>query len=76
MSTVPGESTWVDAGLIPLDGDEEPPRIDDEQADADEPDEHRPAEPRPDLRGEAAEHDVVEQLIEVPDDDVEDYPAQ
>ncbi len=72
MSTIPGESSWADAGLVPYD-DEEPPRIDDE-ADPDEPDEHRPEPPRPDLRGEAAEPDVVEQLTDVPEDETDDYP--
>lgn len=75
MSTVPGESTWADAGLIPFDG-EYLPEIDGEPdpGDPDDPDEHRPEPGRPDLRDEATEHDVVDQLTDVPDDETDDYP--
>lgn len=67
MSTTPGESTWSDAGLIPP--EEEPVRI---AVPADP--EHRPSAPRPDLRDEAAEPDVVEQALVVPEDEEEEYP--
>ncbi|MFI2753499.1 hypothetical protein ACGIF2_08695 [Cellulomonas sp. P22] len=36
--------------------------------------EYRPADPRPDLRGEADEGDVTEQTRVVPVDDRDDYP--
>lgn len=65
MSTLPGESTWVDAGLVPPDP-EEARRAADELVD-------RSDAARPDLVGQAAEPDVVEQAIEVADDE-EDYP--
>lgn len=68
MSTTPGESTWADAGLVPPEN--EPIEIG-EAAEV----EHHPAAPRPDLRGEAAEPDVVDQALDAPvieeDDDVE-----
>lgn len=70
MSTTPDDA-WADAGLIPPEDAEvpEPRRI----TVPVEP-EHQPAAPRPDLRGEAAEPDVVEQALDVPSDDDEDYP--
>lgn len=71
MSTTPGESTWADAGLIPPEDAEVPePRRRTVPVDP----EHQPAAPRPDLRGEAAEPDVVEQALEVPADETEEYP--
>lgn len=71
MSTTPGENTWADAGLVPPDNSEvpEPTRI----TVPVEP-EHQPAAPRPDLRDEAAEPDVVEQALDVPGEEDEDYP--
>ncbi|MDO8106912.1 hypothetical protein Q6348_06835 [Isoptericola sp. b441] len=68
MSTVPGESTWVDAGLIPPDPDEAREATDDVRA-AD-----HVAVSRPDLSDQAAEPDVVEQALEVDDADEDDYP--
>jgi hypothetical protein len=67
MSTTPGENTWADAGLIPPE-DEKPLRI---AVPADP--EHQPSAPRPDLRDEAAEPDVVEQAL-VAGEDEEEYP--
>ena len=69
MSTIPGESSWTDAGLLPP-RDDAVTTID--QADPVDVD-ARPSAPRPDLRDEAAETDVVEQALEVPTDD-EAYP--
>lgn len=72
MSTVPGDDTWADAGLVrpdeatPLDAPADTP-------DGAEP-EHVPAAPRPDLDGGAGEPDVVEQAVTVGDDDEDDYP--
>ena len=73
MSTTPGENTWADAGLIPPEDGEvpEPGRI----TVPVEP-EHQPAAPRPDLRDEAAEPDVVEQALGVGEDEAEDYPEE
>ncbi|MCB2176625.1 MAG: hypothetical protein KQH57_12500 [Actinomycetales bacterium] len=68
MSTIPGESTWVDAGLVPPDPDQAREATDDVRA-AD----HVGAS-RPDLADEAAEPDVVEQAMEVADEDEDDYP--
>ena len=68
MSTTP-ENAWADAGLVPPEDDEVPelPQI----TFPVDP-EHRPAAPRPDLRDEAAESDVVDQALDVPQAD-EDY---
>lgn len=71
MSTIPGESSWADAGLVPPDNSAVPSP--DTSTVPVEP-EHQPAAPRPDLRDEAAEPDVVEQAQEVPDDGSDDYP--
>jgi hypothetical protein len=71
MSTTPGDSTWADAGLIPPEDPETPePRRITVPVDP----EHAPAAPRPDLRDEADEPDVVEQAIEVADDESDAYP--
>ncbi len=69
MSTIPGESTWTDAGLVPQDPDEVREAVDDLQAAG-----RVPAAARPDLEDQADESDVVEQAIDVPDDDADDYP--
>jgi hypothetical protein len=71
MSQTP-ENAWADAGLVPP-----------QDAELPEPDrttvpvepEHQPAAPRPDLRDEATEPDVVEQALVVPEDESEEYPA-
>jgi hypothetical protein len=72
MSTTPGDSTWADAGLVPPDSSQvQDPS---EETVPVEP-EHQPAAPRPDLRDEATEPDVVEQAQDVPEDEGEDYRA-
>ncbi|HMO10559.1 MAG TPA: hypothetical protein PKB06_03440 [Actinotalea sp.] len=63
MSSIPGESTWTDAGLVPPDPDQA------WQADPDEV----ATVPRPDLEGRAAEPDVVEQALDAGEDE-DDYP--
>lgn len=57
-ANVPDEDEWVEAGLVPA-----PPE---------DPDEHRPAPPRPDLVGEAAEHDVIDQALPAPVADIDE----
>ena len=77
MSTVPGDDTWRDAGLVEQDDEavslveevETPPGVDDPERD---PDEYRPRSPRPDLDGEANEADVAEQASAVPGEE-DDY---
>lgn len=70
MSTVPGEESWNDAGLadpdagLPVSLVEESGR----QAEAGGEDYH-PGTARPDLSGTAAEADVIDQSVEVPDVD-------
>ena len=71
MSTIPGDDSWADAGLVPPE-DAEVPDPGDGTAPVDP--EHRPAAPRPDLRDEADEPDVVDQAREVPADEDEEYP--
>ncbi len=73
MSTVPGDDTWADAGLVPPDSSEVPGS---ERSTVPVEPEHQPRAPRPDLRDEAAEPDVVEQAQEVPDDGTDEYPAE
>jgi len=73
MSTTPGEDTWADAGLIPPE-DAEVPESRPTTVPV-EPD-HQPAAPRPDLRDEAAEPDVVEQALGVGEDEAEEYPEE
>lgn len=65
MSTVPGQESFEDAGLVE-------PKTDAPPQGAGE--DYEPELPRPDLRGEAGEADVVEQETDVPDDASEDYP--
>lgn len=72
MSTVPGDDTWADAGLVRPD-EAEPAALPAEAAQAAER-EHVPGAPRPDLDGWAAEEDVVEQAVPAGDDDEDDYP--
>lgn len=73
MSTVPGDDTWADAGLVPPDSSEVPGS---ERSTVPVEPEHQPRAPRPDLLDEAAEPDVVEQAQEVPDDGTDEYPEQ
>lgn len=66
MSTVPGPESWVDAGLVE-------PELEDVVEATATPEEYSPPDPRPDLEGAAAEADVAEQAVEVPDDQGDDY---
>lgn len=63
MSTLPGAESWRDAGLVGPEPDE-----------VVELEDYDP-EPDPGLAGkEASEADVADQLVEVRDDEREDYP--
>lgn len=89
MSTTPGKHSWEDAGLVPLDdaglpaadGDDEeelPVALGDDVPEADALEQHLtaaglPPQP-PQQRDDAAEHDVLEQAVDVPLDD-EEYPT-
>lgn len=64
MSTVPGQDSWRDAGLEPVDPDT-PRRLTDEDDDAADAEEYAPGFPRGDREGTAAEADVLEQDTEV-----------
>ncbi len=66
MSTIPGPEAWRDAGLeeLPLAQPVEIPE---------EPEDYVPPEPRPDLAGAAEEADVAEQVLEVADEDSDEY---
>ena len=70
MSTVPGDDTWRDAGLVEQD-EEAVSLVEEVEGDYDaapehERDEYRPHSARPDLEGEADEADVAEQASAVP----------
>ncbi|RMI09025.1 hypothetical protein [Cellulomonas triticagri] len=68
MSTVPGDRTWQDAGLV------EPALTDLPEVPADDDrDTPAPDDPRPDLEGEADPADVAEQRAAVPEDERDDY---
>lgn len=68
MSTVPGDRTWQDAGLV------EPALTDLPEVPADDDrDTPAPDDPRPDLAGEADPADVAEQRAAVPEDERDDY---
>ena len=81
MSTIPGHAAWRDAGLVEIDPagavelglEPEPNPLEDVPVHT-PVEEHEPAEPRPDLRGEADVGDVVEQATPVPSDERDDYP--
>lgn len=68
MSTVPGDDTWADAGLV-RPGEAEPPALPEAAAG-----EHVPDAPRPDRDGQADEGDIVEQAVPAGDDDTDEYP--
>ena len=72
MSTVPGDSSWADAGLVPPDNSVVP---DPERSTVPVPPPDQPRAPRPDLRDEADEGDILEQAEPVPDDESEEYPT-
>lgn len=82
MSTVPGREAWRDAGLVEIDPaaavelelEPELNPLEDVPVAAAPVEEHEPAEPRPDLRGEADVGDVAEQATPVPSDERDDYP--
>ena len=77
MSTTPGENTWADAGLIPPEDEGVPePRRTTVPVQPEHQPEHQPAAPRPDLRDEAAEPDVVEQALGAGEDEAEEYPEE
>ena len=69
MSTIPGESSWADAGLLPP-PDESAVTID---ALANVDVDAVPSAPRPDLHDEAAEPDVVDQALDAAADE-DAYP--
>ncbi|CAL8976622.1 MAG: hypothetical protein BGO38_02450 [Cellulomonas sp. 73-145] len=71
MSTVPGQDSWRDAGLEPVDP-EVPRRLTDEAEPEPDAEEYAPGFPRPDRDDVAAEADVVEQDTEVGADDEPD----
>ena len=85
MSTLPGDDAWRDAGLAEVDPDglvelvSEPHLLEEPDVPPDArvvpfDDEYTPAEPHPDLRGDADPADVTEQAIELGTDAREDYP--
>jgi len=71
VSTLPGAESWRDAGLVEPDLEE----VVEIETDDDEPEDYDPeATPRVGIK-EASEADIVEQLVEVPDDEREEYPS-
>ena len=70
MSTVPGAEAWRDAGLVTP--DDVPTNLVEEKSQGEptpspeDAEDYTPGTPRPDLDGEAAEADVVEQAAVVP----------
>ncbi|TKR26577.1 hypothetical protein FA014_04980 [Cellulomonas hominis] len=73
MSTVPGDRTWRDAGLVEPELTDLPEVQPDDDTDARDG-AYEPDEPRPDLVGEADPGDVAEQKTPVPEDERDDYP--
>lgn len=71
MSTVPGQESWRDAGLEPVDP-QTPRRLTDDDEDEPDAEEYAPGFPRADRDDAAAEADVVEQDTEVGSDDEPD----
>jgi hypothetical protein len=65
MSTVPGQESFDDAGLV-----EAPPVVPPQIAAEDD----EPEGSRPDLRGAAGDSDLAEQEADVADDESEGYP--
>jgi hypothetical protein len=73
MSTVPGDRSWEDAGLV------EPaltdlPELASEDRRSSEDGAYVPEDARPDLVDEADAGDVAEQRARVPEDERDDYP--
>lgn len=68
MSTVPGEQSWRDAGLVDPDAHEPVNLVDEAQSpSADSGEEYHPGTARPDLSDQASEADVADQAVVVPD---------
>ncbi|HLS25451.1 MAG TPA: hypothetical protein VK063_06215 [Beutenbergiaceae bacterium] len=67
MSTIPGDESWNDAGLVDPDA-HEPVNLVDEvsRTSADSGEDYTPGTPRPDLFGEASEADVADQAVALP----------
>jgi len=70
MSTIPGESSWRDAGLRPVDPDE-PLQMDPSVSPPDEPEDYEPDPPLPDSDTAVPEADLLDQSTEIPIDDEE-----
>ncbi|GIG36369.1 hypothetical protein [Cellulomonas pakistanensis] len=73
MSTVPGDRSWQDAGLVEPALTDLPEVAPDDDGDVREGG-YQPDEPRPDLAGEADPADVAEQTAALPADERDDYP--
>jgi len=78
MSTTPGDSTWADAGLLPVDATDPAdlaPVDEADEADELEQGEAGAITPTEDpvQRFDASEGDVLEQQLPVPDDGTDDY---
>ncbi len=67
MSTIPGDESWNDAGLVDPDA-HEPANLVDEvsRSSAESGEDYLPGTPRPDLDGNADEADVADQAVVVP----------
>jgi hypothetical protein len=85
MSTVPGDRSWEDAGLVEPTLTDLPEVAANDPAVPDDPDArddlraadggtYTPDDARPDLIGEADAGDVAEQRAQVPEDERDDYP--
>lgn len=74
MSTLPGDRSWRDAGLVEPALTDLPEAVPDDDTDARDG-AYTPDDPRPDLEGRADPGDVAEQVAAVPDDESEEYPA-
>jgi hypothetical protein len=72
MSTLPGDRSWDDAGLVAPALTDLPEVEPDDDRDARDG-AHAPDDPRPDLVGEADPADVAEQAAPVPDDETDEY---
>ncbi|MGC0250977.1 hypothetical protein [Pseudactinotalea sp. Z1748] len=73
MSTVPGEQSWQDAGLVDPDAHEPVSLADETSAPSPESGEdYRPRTARPDLEGRASEADVADTAAAVPAQDLDD----
>lgn len=67
MSTVPGEQSWRDAGLVDPDAHEPVNLVDEASAPSvSSGEDYAPGTARPDLDGRATEADVADQAVVVP----------